>query len=44
MVPSFVVAVAIVSSVVPFSLAVPLRIRADQVGAPGDAIFDYVGK
>jgi hypothetical protein len=44
MIPSFVVAVAIVSSVVPFCAAIPLRVRADQVGAPGDAIYDYVGK
>ena len=44
MVPSFVVAVAIVSSVVHFCSAVPLRVRADQVGALGNATFDYVGK
>jgi hypothetical protein len=44
MIPSFLVAAAVVSSVVPFCSAVPLRVHADQIGAPGDAIFDYVGK
>ncbi|KAF2708328.1 GMC oxidoreductase [Pleomassaria siparia CBS 279.74] len=42
MILSLSVAVAFVGALVPCSLAVPLRIRADQVGTPGDATFDYV--
>ncbi len=40
---SFAAAVVFAGALVPLSSAVPLRVRADQVGTPGDAKFDYVG-
>ncbi|PSN69026.1 alcohol oxidase [Corynespora cassiicola Philippines] len=42
MVSLFSVSVTVAAALVPLAVAGPLRLRADQAGAPCDATFDYV--